>query len=54
MTRTFAEIIADEIHAAGWSYGHTAYRDKKTETTVYVADAHTRAISGVWRGGRRS
>ena len=42
--------ILTEIHAAGWSYGHTAYRDKKTGTTVHVADAHKNGQRCVARG----
>ena len=37
---TYTDIIADEIHAAGWSYGHVSYVDGRTLKLVWVADAH--------------
>ena len=37
--RTYADMIADEIHAAGWSYGHTSYTDAQGRL-IFVADAH--------------
>ena len=34
------DIIAAEIHNAGWSYGTTAYYDASRKKTSHVADAH--------------
>lgn len=50
MSRTYAETVADDIHAAGWSYGHTAYRDTETGKLVHVADAHKDGQRCVARG----
>lgn len=40
MAKSYAEIIADEIHAAGWSYGDTSYFDAEKGCLMHVADAH--------------
>ena len=37
---TYVDIIANEIHAAGWSYGHVSYIDRRVGKLVWVADAH--------------
>lgn len=34
------EMIADEIHRSGWSYGYTTTVDMETGRVVWVADAH--------------
>ena len=52
MSRAYAEIIADEISRAGWSYGHSAYQDTGTGKRVHVADAHKNGQRCVARGER--
>ena len=37
---TYTDILSDELHAAGWSYGYGKAMDKMTEEIFYVADAH--------------
>ena len=32
-------MIADEIHAAGWSYGQASYVDTRDGRQMFVADA---------------
>ena len=50
MSRPCSDIIAEEIHAVGWSYGHTSYTDTETGARVYVADAHKDGQRCVARG----
>jgi len=33
------EIIADNLHKAGWSYGYVSARDRKGRT-IWIVDAH--------------
>jgi len=33
------EIIADNLHKAGWSYGYVSALDRKART-IWIADAH--------------
>ena len=39
MNKSYSEIIADEIHTAGWSYAHTSCVDSELGCVVYVVDA---------------
>ena len=44
------DSLASDLHTAGWSYGHTAYRDTDTGKRVFVADAHKDGQRCVARG----
>ena len=37
---TYIEIIAKEVHAAGWSYGETSYIDFELSKHMTAVDAH--------------
>ncbi len=37
---TYTDIIAKEIHAAGWSYGDVSEVDLWTGRLMFIADAH--------------
>jgi len=35
----YGEIIADNLHKAGWSYGYVSALDREGRT-IWIADAH--------------
>ena len=44
MSRTYSDIISDEIHDLGWSYGYGSVRDMHTEEDFIIADAHKNGV----------